>query len=135
VRHRRLDVDLSDAHGELAAEAADPAPRPGDEPRDFGSAVLTELIEAGIDASTAARVFLKIEPIITAERFSLASEALRRIAKRLGNTSAGVALERAIIGSDEPVREAARRAGVSHPAVIKNERRIRRAIAEVTNGR
>jgi hypothetical protein len=100
-----------------------PAPRPEVSEAER----IAELLEQhGIDARR--ELVLDLEKILTRLSFKMAGEALRRFALRLPeNSAAAVALRRVMLGpGEETTREAGRRCKVSHVAILKAEKRIRR---------
>jgi hypothetical protein len=56
------------------------------------------------------------------------ADCLARMAARLGGTSSGEALCRVISGDTEPLRDTAARVGVSHVALFKQEKTIRKRL-------
>ena len=83
------------------------------------------LADHGVDAPR--ELVLALERLIDRLAFRRAGEALHRLSLRLpSNTVAGIALARVIRGAEEPVRESAKRCKVSHVAILRAEKRIRK---------
>jgi hypothetical protein len=64
---------------------------------------------------------------------TLASECLREIIFRLGDSAPGVALRHALLGDDEPLRTSAQRAKVSHVSIIRAIEKIKNRLG-ITGG-
>jgi hypothetical protein len=69
-----------------------------------------------------------LDKLIERHAYALAGEALRRLLKKIpANTASAVALRRVLSGDrEETTREAGKRCGVSHVAVLKAEKRLRK---------
>jgi hypothetical protein len=90
--------------------------------------IAAALEDAGIVAPPA--LIFDLERLLHRMSYRMAGEALARLSLRLPrHSTAGVALARIIRGSEgESLREAGRRCRVSHVAILKLERRLRRQL-------
>lgn len=69
-----------------------------------------------------------IRPPIDEIADARAMEFMRRTIAKLGDTAAAIALRRVVLGDTTPLREAAKAAGVSHVAIHKQEKIIRKRL-------
>jgi transcription initiation factor TFIIIB Brf1 subunit/transcription initiation factor TFIIB len=70
-----------------------------------------------------------IEQAFDAEGDKRAGEGLARMVAKLGDCKESVVLRRVICGEDEPLREAAKKAGVSHVAIWKRTKKLAAQLA------
>ena len=121
MRHTKLAADISDVH---SLEIAAPEPTMSELEQ-----VEIALEEAGFTLSQASRAAEALESTIERIAIERAAETIRHLLLRLGNTSAGIALQRVILGDQgESLREAAARVepkSISAAGMLKNERAIR----------
>jgi hypothetical protein len=103
-----------------------PIYRPPDAPAEI--LLLDALRQAGSHFPDEAGALRAIEAALDQAGIERAAEALGIMAARLEGTAAGIALRRVISGEDEPLRDAAERAGVSHVALWKHVQRIKKAL-------
>ncbi len=83
------------------------------------------LVEGGLPPAAVPACVARLEEIANDLAIGRAADFVGCMVRALDGTAAGVALSRAILGSGgETVRDAAVRAGVSHPALIKSQRKI-----------
>jgi hypothetical protein len=76
----------------------------------------------------AALVF-RLDALIDTAAFARAGEALRHtLSKMPARSAAAAALRRVLLGDGEPLRECAKRCRVSHVAIHKQEKRIRKSL-------
>jgi hypothetical protein len=90
--------------------------------------LLEDLLDTGATLPDPGKTLLAIESWADSLAGERAAEALRMMAEKLDGTAGGVALRRVITGDKEPLRSAAKRAGVSHVALWLQERGIRKRL-------
>ena len=118
---------MSDSHSSefdvALATVAAPTPEPSE-----AQLISDTLAEAGYEVPE--HVVFELDKLIDALAMRRAGEALHQLSLRLPRKSAaGAALARVIRGSEgESLRQAGKRCGVSQVAILKAEKRIRRAL-------
>ncbi len=97
--------------------------------------IIEALVESGIPAGAAKLAAPRVEALIedqASERaVELAGIALARAVQSLNRTTAGVALQHALFGSEKTLRESAEETGTSHVALWKMIQTIRRKLGQV----
>ena len=98
---------------------------PADSPE---QSLIYTLLELGCTIPDAPKAFEAIQRAFDEAGTRRAAESIRRMVAMLDDTAAGMALRRVISGDSTPLREAAKAAGVSHVAVFKQEKLIRKKL-------
>lgn len=124
MRNRKIDADISDL---LALEVAAPAPEISEMEQ-----IETLLEENGFTLEQASKAAVLLEPYISDLVLKRSGETLRHLLLKLSNTSAGIALQRVILGDDgESLRDAGKRVTpkpISGAGMLKLERTIRQRL-------
>jgi DNA polymerase III psi subunit len=99
-------------------------------PRELSDAELLEDLLASYGVEPTKPLVLSLERLVSRLSYKLAGEAVRHWLLSLPRTSAAAAALRRVLlhARDESAREAGRRAGVSHTAILKAERRLERQL-------
>ncbi len=88
------------------------------------------LLAAGVRADEIETTLGQLLPLIQAAANRRAAEVMRRVLDRLTDTPAGVSLRWALLADEsESLRDAAKRLGVSQPALSQCANRIRKRLA------
>jgi hypothetical protein len=96
----------------------------------LSDAELLEDLLASYGVEPTKPLVLSLERLVSRLSYKLAGEAVRHWLLSLPRTSAAAAALRRVLlhARDESAREAGRRAGVSHTAILKAERRLERQL-------